>query len=152
MFAPDQVRTAAELLRVCKPEGRIGMANWVPAGFVGQMFATTVKHAPPPPGVQPPVLWAWRTTFAGSSATGSRSCEWSPSSCRCATRAPTPGSAGYFKMWFGPMKMAFARVGPEGETALTADLRELVERFNRGEGGAMVVPSEYAEVELAVRA
>ena len=57
MFAPDQPRTAAELLRVCKPGGRIGMANWVPDGFIGEMFMTTAKHAPMPPGLDPPILW-----------------------------------------------------------------------------------------------
>ena len=57
MFAPDHQKAADELLRVCKPGGRIGMANWVPDGFVGEMFTTTAKHAPPPPGVQPPPLW-----------------------------------------------------------------------------------------------
>ncbi len=57
MFAPNQQRTADELLRVCKPGGRIGMANWVPDGFVGDMFMTTAKHAPMPPNVDPPILW-----------------------------------------------------------------------------------------------
>ncbi len=57
MFAADQEKAAAELLRVCKPGGRIGMANWVPDSGVGQMFMTVAKHAPPPPGVKPPLLW-----------------------------------------------------------------------------------------------
>ena len=57
MFAPDQPRAAAELLRVCRPGGRIGMANWVPDGFIGEMFITSAKHAPPPPGLDPPILW-----------------------------------------------------------------------------------------------
>ncbi len=57
MFAPEHEKAAAELLRVCKPGGRIGMANWVPDGGVGKMFMTIAKHAPPPPGVTPPVLW-----------------------------------------------------------------------------------------------
>ena len=57
MFAPDQPRTAAELLRVTNSGGRIGMANWVPDGFVGTMFMTISKHAPPPPGIEPPIRW-----------------------------------------------------------------------------------------------
>jgi ubiquinone/menaquinone biosynthesis C-methylase UbiE len=57
MFAPEHDRTAAELLRVCKSGGRIGMANWVPDGGVGRMFMTIAKHVPPPPGMSPPLLW-----------------------------------------------------------------------------------------------
>jgi SAM-dependent methyltransferase len=72
MFAADQEKAAAELLRACKPGGRIGMANWVPDGGVGQMFMTIAKHAPPPPGVQSPLRWG--TDCASCSATVSRSC------------------------------------------------------------------------------
>ena len=57
MFAPEQEKTASELLRVCQPGGRIGMANWVPDGEVGKMFMTVAKHAPPPPGFKPPLIW-----------------------------------------------------------------------------------------------
>jgi SAM-dependent methyltransferase len=60
MFAPDQVRTASELLRVCRSGGQIGLANWTPEGFIGQLFATIGRHVPPPPGVRPPPLWGTR--------------------------------------------------------------------------------------------
>jgi ubiquinone/menaquinone biosynthesis C-methylase UbiE len=150
MFAPNQQRTADELLRVCKPGGRVGMANWVPEGYVGQMFATTVKHAPPPPGVQPPILWGMEDHLR--ELFGDRVSDLRIERRFLQMRYPSFDAwLEYFRTWFGPMKMAFARVGPDGEEALTSDLRELVERFNRAEGGAMVVPAEYAEV-VAVRA
>jgi len=57
MFAPDQERTASELLRVCRPGGRIGMVNWTPDSYVGELFRAIGRHLPPPPGVRPPVLW-----------------------------------------------------------------------------------------------
>src|SRR6187549_2245491 len=74
MFAADQEKAAAEMLRACKPGGRIGMANWVPDGGVGKMFMTIAKHAPPPPGVPSPLVWGPRRACASCSATASRSC------------------------------------------------------------------------------
>ena len=69
MFAPDQARAAAEMLRVCKPGGKIGLANWTPEGFIGQVFKTVGKHVPPPAGVKSPSLWG---TGRGSSSCSSR--------------------------------------------------------------------------------
>jgi len=57
MFTPNQERAAAELLRVCRPGGRIGLANWTPAGFVGQMFKIVGRHVPPPAGIRSPLEW-----------------------------------------------------------------------------------------------
>ena len=61
MFTPDQERAARELLRVCKPGGKIGLANWVPVGYVGNMLRTVGEHVPPPAGVKPPPSGAPRT-------------------------------------------------------------------------------------------
>src|SRR5204862_6314103 len=57
MFAPDHATSASELLRVCRPGGRIGLANWTPEGFIGQLFKTLGRHVPPPAGALPPSLW-----------------------------------------------------------------------------------------------
>src|SRR6186713_1033781 len=57
MFAPDHATSATEMARVCRPGGRIGLANWTPEGFIGQLFKTLGRHLPPPAGVQPPALW-----------------------------------------------------------------------------------------------
>jgi SAM-dependent methyltransferase len=150
MFAPDQARTAAELLRVTKPGGRIGMANWIPEGFVGGMFKVGAKHAPPPPGVQPPSRWGTEEGLRELLGDGVSELRIEPGFL--VMRYPSFDAwLAYFREWFGPIRMAFARVGEEGAPALEADLRELFERFDRGEGRAMVVPSEYARV-VAVRA
>lgn len=57
MFTPDQEKAAAEMARVCKRGGKIGMANWTPAGFIGQLFKVMGRYLPPPAGVKPPSLW-----------------------------------------------------------------------------------------------
>jgi SAM-dependent methyltransferase len=149
MFAPDQPRTAAELRRVCRSGGRIGMANWTPEGFVGQMFAIVAKHAPPVK-LDPPPLWGTEARLRELFDGGVSALEVHE---RVGTmRFHTPEDwLQYFRTWFGPTKVAFARVGPEGEQALADDLLGLVDRLNRGAGGVMVCPSTYLEV-VATRA
>ena len=57
MFSPDHEKAAGELARVCRPGGRIGLANWTPAGFIGELFKVLGRHAPPLAGLQSPALW-----------------------------------------------------------------------------------------------
>jgi ubiquinone/menaquinone biosynthesis C-methylase UbiE len=150
MFAPDQQKAADELLRVTKPGGRIGLASWVPDGFIGQMFATTVKHAPPPPGIQPPVLWGQedhlRELFGDrvSSMTAERV------TVKFGFRSPDHW-LDFYRTYFGPTKVAFERVGPEGEEALANDFRELLESFNIAGDRAVVTPADYLQA-VAIRA
>jgi SAM-dependent methyltransferase len=151
MFAPDQRKAAAELLRVCRPGGRIGMTNWTPDGFTGQMFKIVASHAPPPTGIDPPPLWGIedrvRELFGdeiSSLRVEERQAIWR-------FRSPEHWVE-YFRTYFGPTKVAFARVGPEGKHALADDLLALIDRFNRaGPGEAMVCPSTFLEV-IATRA
>lgn len=150
MFAADQEKTASELLRVCRSGGRIGMANWVPDGFVGEMFITTAKHAPPPPGVKPPLLWGTEDHLRELFGDGI-------SDLRAERRLSVQRFASadhwleVFRTYFGPTKVAFERVGPEGEEALENDLRELLERHNTAGDRALVVRAEYLQV-VATRA
>ncbi len=145
MFAPDQEQAAAELLRVCKPGGRIGMANWTPTGFTGQMFATTVKHAPPPPGVLPPILWG--TQERVEELFGEDVSNLDVRSREVVFRFRSADHwLDFFRRYFGPTKVAFERVGADGEEALANDLRELIGRFNTAGDRAMRVPAEYLEV------
>ena len=151
MFAPDQRKAAAELLRVCRPGGRIGMTNWTPDGFTGQMFKIVASHAPPPTRIDPPPLWGIedrvRELFGdeiSSLRVEEREAIWR-------FRSPEHWVE-YFRTYFGPTKVAFARVGPEGKQALADDLLALIDRFNRaGAGEAMVCPSTFLEV-IATRA
>jgi ubiquinone/menaquinone biosynthesis C-methylase UbiE len=150
MFAADQEKVATELLRVCKPGGRIGMANWVPDSGVGQIFATTAKHAPPPPGVKPPLLWGVEEQLRELLGEGISDLRVE----RRVSRQTFPSIDAwldFFRAYFGPTKVAFERVGPEGEQALEADLRKLLEESNTAGEQALVLEPEYVEV-IATRA
>jgi ubiquinone/menaquinone biosynthesis C-methylase UbiE len=150
MFAPDQEKTAAELLRVVKPGGRIGMGNWCPDGAVGTMFKTIAKHAPPPPGIDSPLLWGTEERLRelfGDGITDLRA-------ERRISRQPFRSADHYidfFRTYFGPTQMAYERVGAEGEQALTDDLRAFLESANTAGDRAMVLEAEYLEV-IATRA
>lgn len=145
MFAADQEKAAAELLRACKPGGRIGMANWTPDGGVGGMFKTVAKHAPPPPGVNPPLLWGTEDRLRelfGDSISDLRI-------ERRISRQPFRSADHYldfFRTYFGPVKVAFERVGSEGEEALENDLRTYLEGANTAGDKALVLEAEYLEV------
>ncbi|HEY8612892.1 MAG TPA: class I SAM-dependent methyltransferase [Roseomonas sp.] len=148
MFTPDQERAAAELLRVVRPGGRIGLANWTPGGFIGQIFKTIGKHVPPPAGVKSPALW-------GSEA---RLAELFPGHRIQATlqvfnlryRSATHWLE-VFRTWYGPVHRAFAALDPAGQAALEGDIRELLGRLDHGGGNGLVVPSEYLEAVVTRR-
>ncbi len=150
MFAPDQQRTAAELLRVVKPGGRIGMGNWTPDGAVGKMFKTISKHAPPPPGIESPLAWGTEERLRELFGDGIADLRVE----RRISRQPFRSADHYiefFRTYFGPTQMAYERVGPEGEQALTDDLRGFLEAANSGGDRALVLEAEYLEV-IATRA
>jgi len=145
MFTADQDKAAAELVRVCKPGGKIGLANWTPDGFIGQLFKTIGKYMPPPAGVKSPALWgtgARITEFFGAQA----------SSIQLEQRdfvfryRSAQHWLDVFKSYYGPLLKTFGALDPETRTALTDDLLELIKRFNRSGDKTMVVPSEYLEV------
>jgi len=145
MFTADQDKAAAELVRVCKPGGKIGLANWTPDGFIGQLFKTIGKHMPPPAGVKSPALWgtgARITEFFGAQA----------SSIQLEQRDfvfryhSAQHWLDVFKSYYGPLLKTFGALDPKARTALTDDLFALIKRFNRSGDKTMVVPSEYLEV------
>ena len=145
MFTADQDKAAAELVRVCKPGGKIGLANWTPDGFIGQLFKTISKYMPPPAGVKSPALWgtgARITEFFGAQA----------SSIQLEQRdfvfryRSAQHWLDVFKSYYGPLLKTFGALDPDARTALTDDLFALIKRFNRSGDKTMVVPSEYLEV------
>jgi len=147
MFTPDHNQAASELARVCRSGGRIGMANWTPDGFVGQLFKTLGRHLPPPPGVQPPSLWGVESHL--KSIFGSQA----------ASMAATPRyfnfryrSAAHFievfRNWYGPVHRAFATLPAEKGKALEADMTALLNSLNRSGSSALLVPSEYLEIVI----
>jgi SAM-dependent methyltransferase len=147
MFAPNPRRVAAELLRVCRSGGSIGMANWTPEGFIGQLFKTIGKHVPPPAGIDSPALWGTRGRLAELFETGSAAIHAEPRHFVFRYRSPEHFVA-VFKDTYGPMVKAFAALDAARQQALTEDLLQLIARFNRASDGTMAVPSEYLEIVI----
>jgi SAM-dependent methyltransferase len=150
MFAPDQERTARELLRVVKPGGRIGMANWTPDGRMSAFFATIAKHVGgPPPGTVPPVLWGSEDHARKLFGDGITELTAERRINRQAFRSPDHYLE-FFRAYFGPMKAAFDKVGPEGAPALEADIRAYLDSVNDDER-ALVLEPDYLQL-VAIRA
>ena len=150
MFSPDQARAAAELARVCRPGGRIGLANWTPEGFIGQVFKTLGRHLPPPAGVHPPSRWGVQAnlhTLFGESASA---ISVTPRIFNFRYRSPAH-FIDVFRTWYGPIHKAFAALPVDGAQALESDLTELLTRMNRAGNASLVVPSEYLEVIVTRR-
>lgn len=150
MFAPDQERTAAELLRVTRPGGRIGMANWVPGDFVEEVFKATAKHLPPPPALTPPVAWGTEERLRELFGDGISDLQITRQVSTQRFRS-IDHFLEFFRSWFGPTIAAFEQVGPEGEDALAADLRAAAAKYNRGGERAAALAAKYAQV-VAIRA
>lgn len=147
MFAPDQARAASELLRVCRPGGRIGLANWTPEGFIGQLFRTLGRHVPPPAGVKSPALWGSRPWLEESFAAGARGMAVNDRSFIFRYRS-ADHFIEVFRTWYGPVHKAFLALDVAGQAALAEDLRALMGRFNTATDGTLRVPSDYAEVVI----
>jgi len=150
MFTPNQDKAAAELLRVCKSGGQIGLTNWTPDGFIGQMFKTIGKHLPPPAAAKSPLLWGTRARltemFEPAAAwikTESRHFNFRYRSAQHFLEV--------FRTYYGPMLKAFSALETPQQNRLERDLYDLIARMNRADDGTMVVPSEYLEVVIMKR-
>lgn len=150
MFTADHERAAAEMVRVVKRGGRIGLANWTPEGFIGQIFRTIAAHVPPPAGARSPALWGTRTRidemfapYASSISSRSREFAFRYRSTRHWLEI--------FRTFYGPVLKAFAAVDAAGQAALERDLLALAGRHNRSADGSMVVPGEYLEIVITRR-
>jgi SAM-dependent methyltransferase len=147
MFAPDHARCASEMLRVCRPGGRIGMANWTPEGFIGQLFKTIGRHVAPPAGVASPALWGTRSRI--TELFDAHAASISADSRHFVFRYRSPDHwLDIFRTYYGPVLKAFAALEPNAQSALADDLLALVKRFNRSGDRSMVVPSEYLEIVI----
>lgn len=147
MFAPNQAAAAREMVRVCRPGGKIGMANWTPDGFIGQLFRTLGRRVPPPAGLSSPALWGSRSWIDQAFETSARSISVIERTFIFRYRSATHFIE-VFRTFYGPVHKAFLTLDPAGRDTLEADLRELVARFDRSDDGTMRVPSEYAEVVM----
>jgi SAM-dependent methyltransferase len=150
MFAARPELAAAELVRVTRSGGTIAMANWMPDGFIGQMFKITGRHVPPAPGIPSPLQWGVEATVA--ERLGSEIAE-----LRCTPRPITfnfpfdpATTVEYFRQFYGPTQRAFAAVAPDAQQALRHDLEEHWAKHNYGKPGTTQVDSTYLEV-IAIR-
>ena len=150
MFAPDHAKSAAEMLRVCRPGGRIAMANWTPDGFIGQVFKTLGRHLPPPAGVQPPALWGTEAHLRSLFGEQAASIQATPRLFNFRYRSAAHFIE-VFRTWYGPVLKAFAALPADKGAALEQDLGELLNRLNRAGPGSLVVPSEYLEIVITRR-
>jgi ubiquinone/menaquinone biosynthesis C-methylase UbiE len=150
MFTPDQEQAAAELMRVCRPGRKIGLANWTPDGLIGQVFKTLGKHLPPPAGAKSPALWGTRERLADLFGGAAASIAIEPRVFTFRYRSPEHFLE-VLTTCYGPMVKAFAALDEAEQKDLTADLRALFARANKADDGTMVAPSEYLEVVITKR-
>lgn len=150
MFTPDHAKAASELARVCKPAGKIGLANWTPEGFVGQMFKVLGRHLPPPAGVQPPSLWGveshLHSLFDEHAAAIAITRRFFNFRYRSAAHFIE-----VFRTWYGPVHKAFAALPADGAAALERDLTTLLNSMNKAGANSLLVPSEYLEIIITRR-
>ena len=150
MFTPDQDRAAAELVRVCKHDGKIGLANWTPEGFIGQLFKTIGKHVAPPAGTRSPGLRGTRPRI--TEMFGSQAASITAEQRNFVFRYRSPEHwLEIFKTYYGPLLKTFAALDPAGQVALEHDVMELIAKFNRAADGSVVIPSEYLEIVITRR-
>jgi SAM-dependent methyltransferase len=145
MFTADQERAASELLRVTKPGGTIALANWTPSSFVGEMFRTVARHAPPPAGVRSPLEWGTEPRLAELLGNGVSDLLVRPRTFVFRFRS-SDDFVDFFRTRYGPVHTAFAKLDDAGRTALHRDLAELATTNDRSEGASVAIPSEYLEV------
>jgi SAM-dependent methyltransferase len=150
MFTPNQERAAAELARVCKRGGKIGLANWTPEGFIGQVFKTLGKYLPPPAGARSPALWGTEARLKEMFGASSSAIRAERRHFVFRYRSPEH-FLDIFKSYYGPMLKAFAALDEANQQRLHQDLMMLIGSMNRADDGTMVLPSEYLEVVITKR-
>lgn len=149
MFTPDQDKAAAELLRVCRKGGKIGLANWTPDSFIGQLFKTIGQHIPPMPGVKSPAMWGTAGRLGQLFGDGGTI---QAEQRQFIFRYRSPAHwLDVFRTWYGPLHKAFAALPEPGQATLERDILALIGRFNRATDGTVVLPSDYLEVVVTRR-
>jgi SAM-dependent methyltransferase len=146
MFAPRPELVAAELVRVCRPGGRIAMANWTPAGFIGQIFKISGKHVPPPPNMPSPLKWGDEETVRERLRDGIADLQLTRQICPFIYPFPPDEVVESFRIYYGPTQRAFDALDTNGQAALRSDLEQLWAEHNQATDNTTYVEGEYLEV------
>jgi len=147
MFTPNQEKAAAEMARVCKPDGRIGLANWTPTSLIGELFKLMGRYLPPAAGVKSPALWGTEERLRELFGERVDSIAIEPRHFVFRYRSAAHWLE-VFRTFYGPMQKAFGALDAAKQESLAADLIALAERFNRATDGSLVAPGEYLEVVI----
>ena len=147
MFTPDHPRAAQEMLRVCRRDGRIGLANWTPRGFIGRLFAIVGRHVPPPAGLTSPARWGAEDHIDELFRDGAAAIQVTSRNFVFRYRSPEHW-IDVFRSWYGPVHKAFAALPEDGQRVFEADLLALIAEANVSGDSTMVVPAEYVEVVI----
>ncbi len=150
MFAPRPEQAAQELLRVCRPGGKIGMANWTPDGFWGQTFGLQARYVPPPAGLRPPPEWGTEARLRELFGDAVGSMEITRRSALFRYRN-NQHWIDVFRTYFGPIIATFAALDDERRQRYLADLDGILTRFNRSQDSTLVVSADYLEVVMVKR-
>ena len=150
MFTPDQARAAREMLRVCRPGGRIGLANWTPGSFIGELFKVLGRYLPPAAGLRSPALWGTEERLKELFSEAEASIQATPRIFNFRYRSPAHWME-VFRTFYGPVNRAFLALDTPRQDELERDILNLLARFDRGGVGGLVVPSEYLEVVVTRR-
>ncbi len=147
MFTPNQAQAARELMRVCRPGGKIGLATWTPEGFIGQLFKTIGRHVPPPAGLNSPAAWGTQAFLDTHFAPHCRAVQVNPRFFAFRYLSPEH-FVDIFATWYGPVLKAFQALDEAGRTMLRNDILQLIADLNIAEDGTMVVPGGYLEIVI----
>ena len=150
MFTPDQARAAREMLRVCRPGGRIGLANWTPGSFIGELFKVLGRYLPPAAGLRSPALWGTEERLKELFSDAEASIQATPRIFNFRYRSPAHWME-VFRTFYGPVNRAFLALDTPRQDELERDILNLLSRFDRGGAGGLVVPREYLEVVVTRR-
>ncbi len=145
MFAPQPQLVVAEMARVCRPDGRVSMANWTPGGFIGQLFKIISEHVPPPP-MPSPLLWGKEALVRERLHGGFTDIQFAKRTLVMAFPMTPSAAVEYFRTWYGPTKRAFAALGEAREAGLRRDLEQLWTERNTATDGTTSIVSEYLVV------
>jgi SAM-dependent methyltransferase len=150
MFTPDHEKPATEMLRVCRSKGKIGLANWTPGGFIGQLFKTIGKFIPPPADMKSPALWGTKEHIVTLFGREAYAIQAENRNFMFRYRSDDHW-IDVFKNYYGPVLKTFETLDARLHPALIADLKTLIAQFNVARDGTMVVPGEYLQAVIVKR-